>query len=135
MKKCIISVLCVALLFVCALTCQNNKEPEPSFTSKSAVIRIDSIKENYFPVQLEWDERVLASFVVNDSICELLIGFANSNSRTLETKAHRKIILLGINGHWDKKTHKYFFFNNGKELKIALSYPTNRIYLKSQRRF
>ena len=126
MKNLIIILAGAFMLIVTLFSCKNgNSQIFEKGENSVAVINVDSLKGKYLPIALDWNERILAVFIENDNTCELTIGYITAKFSALSTFAHRKIILVGENGHWDKKMYDTFEFADGLRMKLIPSYPAN----------
>ena len=116
------ALMLVAILFSCR---QTVSLPETKNENNISVLCVDSLKGKYLPVELDWNERILAVFIDNANTCEITIGYITAKFSALSTFAHRKVLLIGKNGHWDINRRDIFVFNDGLRMKLVPSYPVN----------
>ena len=131
MKKLFFIVLGASALVFILFACHNDKtnKIENITYEKSvvSVVNVDGLNDKRIPVQLGRNERILASFINDDYTCELLVGYITPKYNVVSNFSHRKIIVTGKSGHWDRKKQTTFVFNNGKQANIVPIYQTNEI--------
>ena len=131
MKNLSIIVLMAIALVASLFSCQKDKKAKVDVnTYENSVIteiNLDSLQGNLIPVHLDWNERVLASFIADDHTCELLVGYITPKYGIIANFAHRKIIVFGKSGHWDRKRQSAFNFDDGKRASLVSSYPANTV--------
>lgn len=131
MKNLIIIVLVAIALIASLFACQKDTKAKVDVnTCENSVIteiNVDSLQGTLIPVQLDWNERVLASFIADDHTCELLVGYITPKYSAIANFAHRKIIVFGKSGHWDRKLQSAFNFDDGKRANLVPAYPANTV--------
>lgn len=119
-----------ALVFI-LFACQNKatKNVNDSSCSESIVskISIDSLQGEFVPVPLDWNEVVLALFISDEQTCELLVGYRVPKYSAIATFAHRKIVVVGANGCWNRKMQTVFVTSDGRNMKLVPAYPPNSV--------
>lgn len=114
------------ILFACQNEANNLKNNSYAESVVSQLI-VDSLQSEFIPVSLEWNEVVLALFIVDDQTCELLVGYRTSKYSAIATFAHRKIVVIGTNGYWNRKAQTIFVTKDGRNMKLVPAYPPNSV--------
>ena len=120
-----VAIALVASLFACQKDNETKVYVNTYENSVITEINVDSLQGAYIPIQLDWNERVLASFLTDDYTCELLVGYRMPKHSAITNFAHRKILVIGHSGHWDRKSQSIFVLKNGKGMRLVPSYPPN----------
>ncbi len=119
------AIALIASLFACQKSQSAKTESNACENNVITEISVDSLQGNLIPVQVDWNERILTLFVADDHTCELLIGYQTPKYSSFANVAHRKVVLVGKLGYWDKKAPSVFVFDNGKRAKLVPAYPAN----------
>ncbi len=118
--------LIIILFGACLLACHNSTsaQVENSTYANSVItkVNIDCLQGKVIPVYLDKNERVFASFIANDNTCELLVGYIVPKYNEVANFAHRKIVIFGKSGRWDRNLQTTFKFKDGHKARLVPVY-------------